>query len=199
MLMFGVPEEKYTLEEYLELEKNSEERYEFFDGEVFAMSGGSPDHARLSGGVYALLDRELEDGDCEAFNSEMRIKVPTALPYRYPDVSVVCGEPVFEELDGLQMLVNPILIVEVLSPSTVAYDLGEKFTAYQSIETFREYLLVSQDRPHVIQHIKQARRRWLRIDIEGLDGEVTLESVGVTLSLRDIYRRVEFQDAENEP
>jgi Uma2 family endonuclease len=196
--MIAAPKQKYTLEEYLELDKNSEERYEYFDGEVFTMAGGSPDHARLSGGVYALLERKLEGRDCEAFNSEMRVKVPAALPYRYPDASVVCGEPTFEELDGQKMLINPILIVEVLSPSTVAYDLGEKFTAYQSINTFQEYLLISQDRPHIIQHIKQAKRKWLRIEIEGMDSEVMLESIGVTLTLREIYRRVKFQAAEKE-
>jgi Uma2 family endonuclease len=91
------------------------------------------------------------------------------------------------------MLINPILIVEVLSPSTVAYDLGEKFTGYQSVESFREYLLISQDRPHVIQHVKQAKRKWLRIEIEGMDSEVTLESIGVPLTLREIYRRVKFK------
>lgn len=196
--MTAVPKKKYTLEEYLELDKNSEERYEYFDGEVFAMAGGSPDHARLSGAVYALLEQKLEGRDCEAFNSEMRIRVPTALPYRYPDALVVCGEPIFEEIDGQQMLVNPTLLVEVLSPSTAAYDLVDKFTAYQSIDTFREYLLVSQDRPHVIQHIKQAKRKWLRIEIEGMDSEVTLESIGVTLTLREIYRRVKFRTAEKE-
>ena len=196
--MTAIPKKKYTLEEYLELDKNSEERYEYFDGEVFAMAGGSPDHARLSGAIYSLPEQKLEGRDCEAFNSEMRIKVPAALPYRYPDASVVCGEPIFVELDGQQMLINPILIVEVLSPSTVAYDLGEKFTGYQSVESFREYLLISQDRPHVIQHVKQAKRKWLRIEIEGMDSEVTLESIGVILTLREIYRRVNFRTAEKE-
>jgi Uma2 family endonuclease len=197
--MTAVPKKKYTLEEYLELDKNSGERYEYFDGEVFAMAGGSPDHARISGNAYFAIQAKLGDGDCEAFNSEMRIKVPAAFPYRYPDVSVVCGEPIFDEIGGQQMLVNPILIVEVLSPSTAAYDLGEKFTAYQSIDTFQEYLLISQDRPHVIQHVKQAKRKWLRIEIEGMESEVALESIGVTLMLAEIYRRVEFQTAETMP
>ncbi len=191
--MTAVPKKKYTLEEYLELDKNSEERYEYFDGEVFAMAGGSPSHARVSGNAYSALQTKLRGGRCEAFNSEMRIKVPAALPYRYPDASVVCGEPIFEELDGQQMLVNPTLIVEVLSPSTIAYDLGDKFTAYQSIKTFQEYLLISQDRPHVIQHTKQAKRKWLRIEIEGMESEVMLESISVTLTLGEIYERVKFQ------
>lgn len=125
----------------------------------------------------------------------MRVKVPAALPYRYPDVSVVCGEPVFEKLGGQEMLVNPVLIVDVLSPSTAAYDLKDKFAEYQSIESFREYLIVSQDRPHVIQHIRQSPGRWLRIDIIGLDAEVNLESINVTLSLSEIYERVRFDTA----
>lgn len=185
--------DRYTLEEYLELDKNSEEKYEYFDGQVFAMAGGSPDHVRISVNVCSALIQKLGGGACEAFNSDMRIKVPAAFPYRYPDVSAVCGEPIFEEVLGQQMLVNPILIVEVLSPSTAAYDLGEKFTAYQSIESFREYLLVSQSRPHVIHYIRQSKGKWLRSEVDGLDNEIALESLKVTLALREIYQRVEFQ------
>ncbi|HEX5084869.1 MAG TPA: Uma2 family endonuclease [Blastocatellia bacterium] len=191
--MTALPKKKYTLEEYLELDKNSEDRYEYFDGEVFAMAGGSPNHARISGNVYSALQSKLRGGRCEAFNSEMRLKVPLALPYRYPDASVVCGEPVFDEIDGQQMLVNPVLIVEVLSPSTAAYDLVDKFSAYQSIDSFREYLLITQDRPHVIQHVKQSKKRWLRIEIDGMESEVKLESVNATLALIELYERVDFQ------
>jgi Uma2 family endonuclease len=194
--MTALPKHKYTLEEYIELDKNSEEKYEFFNGEVFAMAGGSPNHVRISGNVFARLSEKLRGRECEAFASDMRIKVPAAFPYRYPDVSVVCGEPVFDELQGQQMLVNPILLVEVLSPSTAAYDLGEKFTAYQSIASFQEYLLISQDRPLVIQHVRQSHRRWLRIEIEGLEAEVSLQSIGVTLGLNEIYERVKFQSDE---
>ena len=187
-----VSSRKYTLEEYLELDKNSEEKYEYFDGEVFAMAGGSPNHSRIGFDIGALFNQKLKDKNCEAFNSDMRVKVPAALPYRYPDISVVCGEPIFEDLNGQEMLVNPVLIVEVLSPTTAAYDLKDKFTAYQSIDSFREYLIVSQDRPHIIQHIRQSINRWLRIDIEGLDSEVALESINVTLPLSEIYERVKF-------
>lgn len=190
-----VSNRKYTLEEYLELDRNSEEKYEYFDGEVFDMAGGSRNHSRLGADVCSLFNQKLKGKNCEAFNSDMRVKVPAALPYHYPDVSVVCGESVIEELNGQELLVNPVLIVEVLSPSTATYDLKDKFTAYQSIDSFREYLIVSQDRPHIIQHIRQSKNRWLRIDIEGLDSEVTLESVNVNLSLREIYERVRFQNS----
>jgi len=155
------------------------------------MAGGSPNHARISGNAYSALQAKLRSERCEAFNSEMRFKVPVALPYRYPDASVVCGDPIFDEIDGQPMLVNPILIVEVLSPA--AYDLVDKFVAYQSIDSFREYLLISQDRPHVIQHVKQSKRRWLRIEIYGMESEVKLESVNATLTLSELYERVDFK------
>lgn len=193
MTAIPVSKQKYTLEEYMELDKNSEEKYEFFDGEVFAMAGGSSSHSRLSMDIGSLFNQKLKSRNCEAFSSDMRVKVPDALPYRYPDISVVCGEPVFEELNGQEMLVNPVLIVEVLSPSTAAYDLKDKFSAYQSIDSFREYLVVSQDRPQVIQHIRQSKGRWLRIEVEGLDKDVMLESVNLTLPLSEIYERVKFQ------
>ncbi len=190
--MSAVPITKLTVEEYIELDKNSEERYEYFDGEVFAMAGGSPNHSRLSVNICNILSARLHGKTCEVFNADMRINVPAAFPYRYPDASVVCGEPVFDEIQGQYRLVNPILLIEVLSPTTEAYDLGKKFTAYQSIESFQEYLLIAQDRPYVIQYVKQSQRRWLRIEHEGLESEVQLESLGITLTLAELYERVRF-------
>ncbi len=190
--MSALPKPYYTIDEYIELEKNSEERYEYFAGEVFAMAGSSSNHHRVSGNAYEYLQRKLRGSGCEAFHSDMRISVPAAFPYRYPDASVVCGEPIFDGFQGQTRLVNPVLIIEVLSPSTENYDQGKKFTEYQSIESFREYLLVAQDRPYVIQYIKQSRKRWLRIEHEGLDGEVQLESLGITLTLAELYERVKF-------
>jgi Uma2 family endonuclease len=191
--MTALPKKIYTLEEYLELDKNSEEKYEYFDGAVFAMAGGSPAHVRIGRNVVNHLSQKLEGRDCEAFPADMRVKVPAALPYRYPDISVVCGEPVFEYIQGQSMLTNPLILIEVLSPSTTAYDLGDKFTAYQSIASFREYLLIAQTRPHVIRHLFQAPGQWLRTEVTGLESEVPLESLGVTLPLREMYARVEFQ------
>jgi len=190
--MTALPKSYLTIEEYIELDKNSEERFEYFDGEVFAMAGGSPNHARIAGRLYATLEAKIAGKNCEAFNSEIRVKVPADLPYRYPDVSVVCGEPDFEPLQGVEMLTNPVLLVEVLSPSTAAYDLDAKFTAYQSIESFCEYLVVAQDRPHVIRYERQPMGGWLRTEVSGLQNEVTLESLNVTLSLSEIYARVQF-------
>ena len=192
--MTALPKQRYTIEEYIELDKNSEERFEYFDGEVFAMAGSSPNHVRISRNVCNKLSQKLENRDCEAFPSDMRIKVPAAWPYRSPDVSVACGEQIYETIQGVEMLLNPILLVEVLSDSTAAYDLDAKFTEYQSIESFREYLLIAQDRPHVIRYVRQAQG-WLRTEADGLENAVTLESLDVTLPLSEIYARVKFPEA----
>jgi Uma2 family endonuclease len=104
----------------------------------------------------------------------------------------VCGEPIFEELQGIKMLVNPLVLIEVLSPSTEGYDLGKKFTEYKSIASFREYLAVSQSRPHVIRYFRHADGFWVRHDIEGLENDVLLESLNVSLPLSEIYERVNF-------
>lgn len=122
----------------------------------------------------------------------MHIKVPAALPYRYPDASVVSGEPIFEEQLGVKMLLNPLVLIEVLSPSTEGYDLGKKFTEYKSIPSFREYLAVSQSRPHIIQYVRHADGFWVRHDIEGMESEVALESLNLSLLLSEIYERVTF-------
>jgi len=190
--MSAVPAHKYSLQEYIELDKNSEERYEYFEGEVIEMSGASLKHNRIVSNFTGILSNQLEGRDCEVLPAAMRLKVPAAFPYRYPDLVVVCGEPIIEELQGLEMLVNPLVIIEVLSPTTEAYDHGRKFSAYQFIESFREYLLVAQDRPHVVQYVRQSNGKWLRSEVGELEGELTLETINCTLLLSDIYRRVQF-------
>ncbi len=190
--MSALPIHKMTIEEYIEFDKNSMERYEYFDGEVFAMAGGSPEHARISGNTFARLFLKLLGGNCEVFNADMQLKVPAAPPYRYPDVSVVCGEAVFEETQGIKLLVNPLLLIEVLSPSTAEYDLGKKFTEYKSIASFQEYLAISQTHPHIIRYSRHPNGFWVRHDIEGLESEVLLESLNLSLPLSEIYERVKL-------
>ncbi len=190
--MSALPKQKYTIEEYIELEKSSEVRYEYFDGEVFAMSGSSLEHLRIGKNISRHLENKLECKNCEAFPFDMRVKVPDALPYRYPDVTVVCGKPITEMYQGLPRLLNPILMVEVLSESTKDYDKDLKFLAYQSIETFQEYLLVAQDAAHVTRYVRQADNQWLRADFIGMDCVVELKSLGVELTLQEIYQGVDF-------
>ena len=137
------PKRRYTLEEYFELERKSEERFEFWDGEVFCMSGVSREHDQIESNLNFYLRAKLRGRKCRAFLANMRLKVPSAPPYRYADLSALCGEAKFEEIGGVDALTNPALIVEVLSPSTEAYDRGDKFTRYKSIPSFGEYLLVA--------------------------------------------------------
>ncbi len=189
---------KYTIEEYIELLKNSDERFEYFDGEIVSMAGGKLAHGRIAKNLGRHIENLLADGPCEVFGSDVAIKTVRAQPFRYPDVSGVFGEPLIEELRGIDMLLNPVFICEVLSPRTELYDREEKFLVYQAIESFQEYLLVEQQRPHVTRYLRQTNGQWWRDDIIGLDSSVRLESLGVTLSLRDIYRRVKFAAAETD-
>ncbi len=196
--MSALPKKLYTLEEYLELDKHSDERFEYFDGEVFAMAGSTLEHAIIATNIAGSLNNKLSGKNCRAINSDVRVKVPADPPYRYPEVTVVCGEPIIEKYLGQVMLVNPLLLVEVLSPPTKDYDKDGKFLAYQSIESFQEYLLVAQDRPHVTRYVRQADNQWLRSDFIGLDNDVELKSLGVTLPLSEIYQAVIFPAQPNE-
>jgi Uma2 family endonuclease len=190
--MAANPEKRYTLEEYLELDRTSEERLEFWDGEVFCMSGGSRSHDRIIVNCIAKLSARLEAPKCRVFSADMRIRVPSAPPFRYADVSALCGEAEFEEVSGVDALVNPQVVVEVLSPSTEAYDRGEKFSHYKSIPTLREYLLVAQHRPHVTYLFKDDEGKWIHSEADELGASIRLHSLGCELPLGEIYAGVDF-------
>lgn len=182
----------YSLEEYFALEHASDARFEYWDGDLVCMSGGSRAHYRISGNVYYALARGLNGGPCQAFTGDAPVWTPTLPPYRYPDASAACGELEYKNKNGLDALVNPILVVEVTSPSTVARDEGPKFIAYQAVPTLREYLLVSQDEPRVTHYTRREGGAWERRDVTDLDASVELESAGCALKLRDIYDGVTF-------
>ena len=178
-------------EEYLELERKSEPRSEYLKGEVFAMTGASLRHNLISVNIATELKQQLKQTDCKVLVSEMRVAAPGATLYTYPDVVVVCGEPLLED-EKFDTLLNPCLIVEVLSKSTAAYDQEIKFGYYRTIETLTEYLLAAQDDYHVAQHVRRPDGRWLLADIRGPESRVELESVGCTLSAKEIYDGVRF-------
>ncbi|MBV9929009.1 MAG: Uma2 family endonuclease [Acidobacteria bacterium] len=191
--MAANPERRYTLEEYLELDRTSEERLEFWDGEVFCMSGASEEHYEIEGNIFAFLKSRLREHGCRVFLGNVRVKVPSAPPYRYADVSALCGEAAtFEDIGGADALVNPQLLVEVLSPSTENYDRVKKFTHYKSIPTLREYLLVEQQRPHVTRFFKQDDGLWVHTEVNDLEAVLTLASLGCELPLTEIYAGVSF-------
>ncbi|MGB8506930.1 MAG: Uma2 family endonuclease [Pyrinomonadaceae bacterium] len=193
--MAANPERRYTLEEYLEFDRTSEERWEFWDGEIFCMSGASASHERIVRNMLVHLTLRFGGRGCEAFTSNMRIKVPDAPPYRYADLAALCGEAQFDQIGGVDALVNPQLIVEVLSPSTEAYDRGDKFTHYKSIPTFREYLLIAQHRPHVTRLSRQDDGTWIHTEANDLASVLELSALDCTLPLNEIYNGVSFDAA----
>ena len=187
-----MPQHYFTLDEYFALEQASEARWEYWDGELVCMSGGKQQHYLISSNVHYRLRLQLGDGRCQAFTGDMPIWTPTLPPYRYPDASVACGELRFQPIHGIDALINPVLIVEVLSPTTASRDFEEKFKAYQAIATFRQYLLIAQDAPRVTHYMRQASGDWAQAEVSGLDAALTLDSIGATLSLRDIFEDVKF-------
>lgn len=189
------PKQYYTLEEYFALELANNEKYEFWNGEVFCMSGASLAHNQIAINIGTEARMQLRERGCQVFPSDLRVKVPSYPPYRYPDLTALCGKPKIEKIGGLDMLVNPTLIVEVLSPSTEAFDRGDKFTYYKSIASFNEYLLIAQHRPHVSQFIKQDNGVWTFMEFNALTDKVQCESVPCGLALSEIYRDVSFESA----
>jgi Uma2 family endonuclease len=183
---------RYSLEEYFELERTSEEKWEYFNGEVFCMSGVSPNHSRIESNTITALNVKLGSRNCAVFTADMRIRVPAAPPYRYADLSVLCDEPVFEKIGGVEALINPAVIVEVLSPSTEAYDRGDKFTYYKSIPSLREYVLVAQHRPHITHYVKEAKENWRYEELNELASEIALPTIDCVLALSEVYHNVRF-------
>jgi Uma2 family endonuclease len=183
----------YTLEEYLALERESEVKYEYWDGEIFAMSGGTLAHDQIMGNVFEALRDQLKGRDCRLFTNNMRIKVPAAPPYRYADGSVVCGPVQVERFNGGDLLLNPILLYEVLSPTTEAFDRGDKFTYYKSIPTFQEYLLIAQHRTHVTHYSRRTDGTWGYEEANELGLTIYLGALELTLGLGALYADVRFK------
>jgi Uma2 family endonuclease len=183
--MAGLPDAPIAEEQYLEIERRAELKSEFHDGRMFAMSGGSLNHSLIATRMSALLDRQMPPG-CRTCNSDLRIKVSSAGLYTYPDCSVICGEP---EYFGNQkdVVLNPLLIVEVPSPLTEGYDRGKKFELYRTIPSFREYLIVHQDQRHVEHYSKQDDGSWILREHAGVDGSVAIARLGVHIAMADLY------------
>lgn len=186
-------ERYYTPAEYLAVEEAATERHEYFDGRIYAMTGSSAAHARIAGNVFAALHRLLRGRGCEPFDSHIKIRVEASGLITYPDASALCGDPRFESASQ-GILLNPSLLVEVLSPSTASYDRGEKFSHYRRIPSLREYVLVAQDRARVELFARDGEQgtRWSLTIVEELDASVELTSVGCAVPLRDIYERVDL-------
>lgn len=180
-----------SVQEYLRLERLAETRNEYLDGQMVAMTGGTLRHGFIVGNLVGELKRQLKGRFCRVAPNDLRVRIPSANVYTYPDVVVVCGEPSLED-QYADTLLNPTLLVEVLSPSTEAYDRGKKLKWYQSLESLSEYLLVSQSSPRIEQFVRQQDGRWLFAAAEGLDAVLPLPSIQAELVLAEIYESIVF-------
>jgi Uma2 family endonuclease len=187
------PIPKMTPEEFLAFERASDEKHEYRDGVIVAMSGAKRAHNLISLNIGSSLHASLKNKDCETYMSDMRVFVPSVRLYTYPDIVVVCGEPKFID-DEFDTLTNPLLLIEILSDSTEGYDRGQKFQNYRSIESLNEYVLVSQNAARIEKYVKHGDGFWLLSEAAGHDGSIPLEAIDCTLSLADVYAKVKFDD-----
>lgn len=187
----SLPKRTYTSEEYLALERQAEHRSEYYAGEIFAMSGASEVHNLIAGNIFASLHSQFRGHSCRVYMSDMRVKVSASGLYTYPDVVAVCGERQFDDVQH-DTLLNPNVIIEVLSPSTEAYDRGNKAAQYRQLTSLAEHLLVSQEQMHVEQYIRQADGQWLFSEVSGKEARIHLPSVKAVLALAEIYDNVPF-------
>ncbi len=178
-------------EEYLALERRGEGKHEYLAGQLVAMVGASFRHNLIQTRVLASLYQQLRGRPCEVTPSDLRVAIGALGVYTYPAVTVVCGEPQFEDAEQ-DTLLNPTLLVEILSPSTESYDRGEKFERYRLIPTFREYLLIAPDRPLVEHYLRQPGDRWALATSGQLGDVVALDAIGCTLALADVYAGIRF-------
>ena len=191
------PKVRITPQEYLELERNAEIKSEYLDGEIFAMSGATREHTKIVVNLATELNNQFVDRPCEVYAIDMRTKVsPTGL-YTYPDIAAVCGEPQFEDPHS-DTLISPQLIIEVLSESTESYDRGKKFAHYRTIDSLREYVLVSQTECRIERFTRQDDGNWLYTENTDPDGSIELTSVACRLSLSRVYHKIDFERAQTE-
>jgi Uma2 family endonuclease len=192
----------YTVDEYLTIEAESEERHEYLDGHIFAMAGESGEHGDISVNIVASLANQLKGKPCRARTKDTKVRSgPTPKGrqstnglYSYPDIVVVCGEPEYHDA-FTDVLLNPTVIVEVLSPATEAFDRGEKFARYQAWNaTLTDYLLVTQDQPQIEHYTRQADNSWSYQRHTGLASQVAIPSIQCTLKLADVYDRIAFPE-----
>ena len=180
-----------TPDEYLLIERRAEIKSEYVDGVMYAMAGASPNHNIVLSNLITELNLPLRPTPCLVFPSDMKVRIPDRRKYLYPDVSVVCRQPVYAD-DEKDVLLNPLLVIEILSESTASYDRSRKFLWYQQMESLEEYVLVSQDEPLVETYYRQPDGTWTYTKLDSLDATLTLRSVNCALPLQTVYSKVEF-------
>lgn len=182
---------KVTLEEYFAIEERAERKSEYYNGEMFLMAGASREHNILSRNLAGLLFAKLQGGSCQVFFSDLRVRVERTGLYTYPDLLIVCGTPEYAP-ENRNTLVNPKVVIEILSDSTERYDRTTKFRHYKKLPSVQEYVLVSQDEPLVERFTRQDDGAWGQTDFVGLDADMALSTVSVSIPMADVFRGVEF-------
>lgn len=196
-MVTAIRDQKYTLEEYFELERHSEKKWEFWDGDVWCMSGASPVHERIVVNAAGHLRELLRGRGCSVFGSNLKVMVPDYEPYRYPDLTVLCGEGEYVTMAGLEVLTNPQMIIEVLSPSTEPFDRRKKFTYYKSIPNFSEYLLIATDLPSITHYSKQ-EGEWVLSEALGAEVDIPIPTLNITMLASEIYLDIQFSDRKHD-
>ena len=194
--MSTAPKTYLATTQYLALERRAEFKSHYYRGEMFAMAGASREHNLIVGNLVREIGNALKDRRCEVYPSDMRVKVAATGLYTYPDATVVCGEPEFED-NQFDTLTNPMVLFEVLSASTELWDRSGKFRQYREIPSLREYVMITQDRASVERYIRQADGGWLLQEIQSIEDSVEFDSIAVTIPLSEIYRNIRFEDPEN--
>lgn len=186
-----------TEADYLVFERASDMKHELLNGEIYAMSGASRAHNLIVGSTYVTLYTQLRGKGCELYPSDMKVRTPATKSYTYPDITVVCGEAQFSDRER-DTLLNPTVIIEVLSPNTERYDRGRKFQHYRELESLQEYVLIAQDSPHIEKYLRQADGFWQFSEATGLEDEIALVSIHCKLTLAEVYEQITFTTAEND-
>lgn len=188
--MSALPNLPITEAEYLAFERESETRHEFINGQIIAMSGASREHNLIAGSTYVALYTRLRN--CEIYPSDMKVRTPASESFVYPDISIACEDPVFADDFG-DVLLNPTLVIEVLSPSTEEHNRNLKFDLYWSIPSLRSYVLIAQDKPRIERFTRQGENEWLMAVANGLNATIDLPTIGCTLPLAEVYERVSVE------
>jgi Uma2 family endonuclease len=195
--MVAQPTSWVTEEAYLAFERASPVKHEYIHGRMYAMTGAKEPHNLIAGNTIAALHGQLRRKPCRVYPSDMRVKVIATGLNTYPDIVVVCGQPQFTDTVR-DTVTNPIVIVEILSPSTERYDRGTKFQHYRSIDTLRDYILIAQDKQRVEHFTRQESGLWMLQDAVGLESSITIHSIECSIALEDIYEKVELAEEEGD-
>ena len=189
------PKTYITPEEYLAKERAADYKSEYYNGEIFAFAGASREHNTIVINLVLKLTPQIRKRNCEIYSNDMRVKVNATGLYTYPDVVVVCGKPKFED-DENDTLVNPTVIIEVLSASTENYDRGTKFEHYRAIDSLSDYILVAQNKIHLEHYVRQSDRTWLFSENKSTEDKFKIDSIGCELLLAEIYEKVEIENTQ---